>query len=392
MGRQAQLPVSFNESKRKQRKRGFQMKKIFSRVSAVKITKLVLFALVILLPQSAFPGVKGGSFEITPFLGYNFFDPCQNLKNNLIYGGRLGYNFTKNFGLEGSLEFVNSGVNDKTLTGDNEGQYRSPIDNVDLFFYHIDAVYNFMPDEDFSLFAFGGLGGLNYSPSIATGDMSTFDLGLGAKLWMSEHLALRFDVRDNMVTEIFHESAVFKNGYHNVNATLGLVIAFGGEEEKKEAAKEATPAATPVVLYVAEEPKVEEKIAVVAAEPAVKEETIVLAFEDVHFYFDKSTLSDRTKAIIKRTVQILKDNPKAHIRIAGYTSAAGTEDYNQKLSERRAKAVENYLVTEGLVSKARLTRIGYGEDRPAMHEAAPKNHYSKAAKANMRVLFEVIVK
>jgi len=350
-----------------------------------------LLALVIMLPQSGHTGVKGGSFEVTPFLGYNFFDPCQNLKNNLIYGGRLGYNFTKNFGLEGTLEFVNSGVNDKTLTGDNEGQYRSPIDKVDLFFYHIDVVYNFMPDEDFSLFAFGGTGGLNYSPSIASGDMSTFDLGLGAKLWMSEHLALRLDVRDNMVTEVFHESAIFKNAYQNVNTTLGLVIAFGGEPETKEAAKEATPAPTPVVVYVAEEPKAEEKIAVVA-KPDIEEKTLVLAFEDVHFSFGKSALTDNAKAIIKRSIQILKDNPKAHIRVAGYTSAAGTEDYNQRLSERRAQAVEEYLIQEGLVSKDRLTRIGYGEDRPAVHEVAPKQHYSMAAKANMRVLFEVVVK
>ena len=40
----------------------------------------------------------------------------------------------------------------------------------------------------------------------------------------------------------------------------------------------------------------------------------------------------------------------------------------------------------------RLSAIGYGETNPAMYEAAPKEIYSKAAKANMRVLFEVIVK
>ena len=171
-----------------------------------------------------------------------------------------------------------------------------------------------------------------------------------------------------------------------------MVIAFGGEpEKKKEAAQAATPTPTPVVVYVAEEPKVEEKVAAIAT-PAEEEKTVVLAFEDVHFKFDKSSLSPDAKAIIKRTVEILKANPKAHIRIAGYTSEAGTEDYNQRLSERRAEEVEFYLIKEGIVAKGRLTTIGYGEDRPAMHEAAPKHHYSKAAKANMRVLFEVIVK
>jgi OmpA-OmpF porin, OOP family len=88
----------------------------------------------------------------------------------------------------------------------------------------------------------------------------------------------------------------------------------------------------------------------------------------------------------------VKENPKAQIRIAGYTSASGTEAYNQKLSERRANAVKAYLVNEGIIAPDRLSKIGYGETNPAMYEAAPKEIYSKAAKANMRVLFEVIVK
>jgi len=143
----------------------------------------------------------------------------------------------------------------------------------------------------------------------------------------------------------------------------------------------------PVVIIVAE-PKAEEKIAVVAAEPKV----IVLAFEDIHFDFDKSTLTKEAQVILKRNMQLLKENPKAQVRIAGYTSASGTKEYNQKLSERRAKAVMDYLVEENVVTPDRLSEIGYGKASPAMYEAAPKDLYSKAAKANMRVLFEIIVK
>ena len=126
---------------------------------------------------------------------------------------------------------------------------------------------------------------------------------------------------------------------------------------------------------------------VAAAEPTI----IVLAFEDVHFDFDKSTLRPEAKTILKRNIQLLKDNPKAQVRIAGYTSASGTEAYNQKLSERRANAVQKYLINEGIITPDRLTTIGYGEKNPAMYEAAPKDLYSKAAKANMRVLFEIVV-
>jgi len=62
------------------------------------------------------------------------------------------------------------------------------------------------------------------------------------------------------------------------------------------------------------------------------------------------------------------------------------------LSERRAKAVEEILVREGGITPARLTTIGYGETRPAIFEPIPKNIDSKEARANMRVLFEIIVK
>jgi len=143
------------------------------------------------------------------------------------------------------------------------------------------------------------------------------------------------------------------------------------------------------LIILASEPKVEEKVSILASEP--KEKVIILAFEDVHFDFDKSALTHEAQVILKRNIQILKENPKVKVRIAGYTSASGSESYNQRLSERRANAVKEYLTKEGLIAPDRLSTIGYGETRPAEHEAAPKDLYSEAAKANMRVLFEIIL-
>ena len=145
------------------------------------------------------------------------------------------------------------------------------------------------------------------------------------------------------------------------------------------------------VVILATEPMVEEKVVAAVAEMKAENKVIILAFEDVHFDFDKSTLKPEAQTILKRNIQLLKDNPKAKVRIAGYTSASGTEAYNQKLSERRAKAVQEYLINEGGIAPDRLSTIGYGETNPAMYEAAPKELYSKAAKANMRVLFEISV-
>ena len=159
--------------------------------------------------------------------------------------------------------------------------------------------------------------------------------------------------------------------------------------KSETAAPPPQPVVQEKVVILVSEPKAEEKVVVLASEP--KERVVVLAFEDIHFDFDKSTLKPEAQTILKRNIQVLKENPKAQVRIAGYTSASGTDDYNQKLSERRADAVKGYLINEGLISSDRLSMIGYGEKSPAMYEAAPKDLYSEAAKANMRVLFEIVV-
>ena len=172
------------------------------------------------------------------------------------------------------------------------------------------------------------------------------------------------------------------------NEAIGKIKALCPAKPVAEA--ESKPKAEQVIILVSE-PKAEEKVFVVASAPEIGKRAVILAFEDVHFEFDKSTLTKEAREILVRSIKRLKENPKAKIRIAGYTSASGTEAYNQKLSERRAKAVYDYLTKEGVVTPDRLSTIGYGETKPDMYEAAPKDLYSEAAKANMRVLFEIVV-
>ena len=354
-------------------------------VVALWVTSMPVYASEMDESSSGRSGIREKSIEVSPFVGFNLFEKRQNLKDSPIYGGRLGFNFTKHFGIEGTMEFINSRVDDKSITGAAEGRYRSPMDRVDISFYHIDAVYHFMPDRRWNPFVVAGFGGTHYSPKISNKDMNTFDLGVGSKYWVAEHIALRIDLRGNLVNEIFQEPPRDQYNYHNINVTVGIVFAFGGKSksEPKVAEKEI------ILISEVPGPQVEEKVKILASD---QPKIIILAFEDVHFNFDKSTLTEEAQTILKRSIQILKDNPKFNIRIAGYTSASGTEEYNQNLSERRANAVEEYLIDEGVVTPGRLSTIGYGETKPAEYEAAPENLYSKAAKANMRVLFEVIVK
>ena len=122
-----------------------------------------------------------------------------------------------------------------------------------------------------------------------------------------------------------------------------------------------------------------------------KEDEKVVVFGDTHFAYDKFTLSQEAKALLDKDVQSLKDNPNIHVRMAGYTSAEGTEAINQELSEKRATTVRDYLIEKGIAPE-RITVIGYGRTRPALYEVAPGDINSKQARANMRVLFEVVVK
>jgi outer membrane protein OmpA-like peptidoglycan-associated protein len=132
--------------------------------------------------------------------------------------------------------------------------------------------------------------------------------------------------------------------------------------------------------------------ATVTVNPPPKAEVKLIILEEEHFDFDKSTLTAKGVEIMKENVLVFKDNPDMKVRIAGYASASGTEEYNQKLSERRAKTVKDYLMNEGGIAPGRLTTIGYGETRPAVYEPIPSDIESKAAKANRRVLFEILVK
>jgi outer membrane protein OmpA-like peptidoglycan-associated protein len=122
-----------------------------------------------------------------------------------------------------------------------------------------------------------------------------------------------------------------------------------------------------------------------------KEDEKVVVFGDTHFDFDKSTLSEEAKTLLDKDVQGLKENPKINVRMAGYTSAKGTEEVNQKLSEERANRVRDYLIEKGIAPE-RITVIGYGRTKPALYEVTPGEIDSKEAQANMRVLFEVVVK
>ncbi len=90
---------------------------------------------------------------------------------------------------------------------------------------------------------------------------------------------------------------------------------------------------------------------------------MVIAAADVLFEFDKSALKESCFGELDRWVDYFQNNPVVTAEIYGHTDSTGTVPYNQKLSEKRAQAVVDYLVGKG-VGTDRLTARGFGESQP----------------------------
>lgn len=92
--------------------------------------------------------------------------------------------------------------------------------------------------------------------------------------------------------------------------------------------------------------------------PMVKSEKVVL--RGIHFDFNKSVIRPGDAAVLDEDVSRFKANPNMAVYVNGYCDAIGSEEYNLKLSDRRANAVVDYLVKAG-VSSSQLIPHGYGK-------------------------------
>lgn len=86
-----------------------------------------------------------------------------------------------------------------------------------------------------------------------------------------------------------------------------------------------------------------------------------LANRVVHFDFDSSSVSQTDYQTLQAHAQFLKANMASHVALTGHTDERGTREYNMALGERRAKAVQNYLLSIG-VSPSQLDTVSYGKE------------------------------
>ncbi len=145
----------------------------------------------------------------------------------------------------------------------------------------------------------------------------------------------------------------------NLLFTDGLATSQGGavsivynsvpEAIKEKVVKEVKP--IPVIK--------EEKETPPPPKPVVKP----LSFEDTYFAFDSYELTEEAKTILLKEVKDLKAHPELNVVIEGHTCNIGTNAYNLALGEKRAQAVKDFLISNG-IEPARFQTISYGEENP----------------------------
>jgi OOP family OmpA-OmpF porin len=108
-----------------------------------------------------------------------------------------------------------------------------------------------------------------------------------------------------------------------------------------------------------------------------------VVLNNIFFDFDKVTLQTSSYPEMSRLVELMKSGGIQKVEVSGHTDSVGDEVYNQKLSERRAQAVVNYMRKSG-ISDDRVIAVGYGETKP-IAENDTKENRSK----NRRVEFKI---
>jgi OOP family OmpA-OmpF porin len=172
-----------------------------------------------------------------------------------------------------------------------------------------------------------------------------------------------------------------KSGFTDGIITVGLTYSFGGHAAPAPAARQENPPPAPPPAPARETP--------------TPPPSVAIDLRGVEFKFDhpkpgeklipslKAPTADSV-AILDQAVDTLKRYPNIRVEVAGHTDSIGSDAYNQKLSERRAKGVYDYLVEHG-IDRSRLDGPkGYGKSQPI-----DTNATAAGRQRNRRVEFKV---
>jgi outer membrane protein OmpA-like peptidoglycan-associated protein len=117
----------------------------------------------------------------------------------------------------------------------------------------------------------------------------------------------------------------------------------------------------------------------------VVEDNRIVINEKIQFDFNKATIRPESDDLMNEIIKVIKENQHIKkIAIEGHTSSEGSDKYNLKLSDKRAKAVMEYLVTKGSLPKEMFTAKGFGESKAIADEST-----EEGKEKNRRVEFNI---
>ncbi len=280
-----------------------------------------------------------------------------------------GYQFNRNFALEagyfnlGQFGFTSTTVPAGTLTG----QIKLHGLNLDLvgtlpLTARLSAIGRVGAQYASARDTFSGTGAvsvLNPNPSKRA---ANYKFGAGLQYELTPSMLLRGEAERYRIND-----AVGNRGDVNM-FSVSLVIPFGRTPAPAPRPMAAAPAyvAPPPAPAPAPAPPpapivVVPPVAPVAVQPQIRR---VSFSADSLFTFDKSDVKPEGRAALDRFAKELVGTQFDVITVEGHTDRLGSNDYNQKLSSRRAESVKNYLVNSDGVAAAKITAIGKGELSP----------------------------
>jgi OOP family OmpA-OmpF porin len=313
---------------------------------------------------------------VAPTVNYTFSDNDRRADDGWGGGLALGKPITQHLNME--LSLTGSSLDYKTGSG-----------NYDLWTLGVDALYLFNRDADFTPYGVLGIGAM-YSDIPGKHDTGmTGNIGLGIMKRLTDNISLRADARYRMDGN--STNAFGANNFGDAIISVGLNFALGQKAQPKpkpEPMPEPMPVVQPAPAPEPEPtPAPAPAPAPMPAAPALttpqamqldqaKSGDVVVILEGVNFEFDSARLRPDAITILDEAVTVLNRRSDISVDVVGHTDSTGTMQYNQGLSERRAKSVYDYFVSKGIAAD-RLTTKGYGETKPiasnATREGRAKN-------------------
>jgi len=151
--------------------------------------------------------------------------------------------------------------------------------------------------------------------------------------------------------------------------------------QQKAAALQAQKDAAAAAAKKAQQDKDAAALAAIGKVQEVGDEISVVLNNDILFKYGKADLSKNSKQTLNRAVELLNQIPNRSLVIQGHTDSSGSAEFNMELSEKRAKSVYDYMMSQGLNIK-NVTYKGYGETKPVAD-----NGTQEGRMANRRVEF-----